>query len=307
MNVKQIVKLLIVNISISLILLASLEFILFNMSKLTSYIPDPNIQYWSKINIFNYEKEKKNMRKPEGIQYKKAPILVFGCSFAYGHGLNNNQTFSHKLSELTKRPVYNRGVNGWGMQHILYQFKRPDFYKEVKEPEYIIYVAIPDHYNRLFRYQFSPRCNCNFIFLRYKYSKNNFKEIHPFLPTFWNLYIVKYAQQFIEEQIIESEFNKKNNYEFLYKIMHESMKYKKIHFPKSKFIILMYNNNQKSFIDDLNLRTRLEKDGFIIIEIKNLTPKDFLINKEYKANDSLHPSKKAWDIVTPKLAKKLNL
>jgi len=54
-------------------------------------------------------------RKPDGLEYKnKTPILIFGCSFAFGQYLNHKKTVSYKLSKLLKRPVYNRSVPGGG-------------------------------------------------------------------------------------------------------------------------------------------------------------------------------------------------
>ena len=42
-----------------------------------------------------------------GAEYTKNPVLVFGCSYSYGHGLKREQTFPYLLSEYTKRPVLN--------------------------------------------------------------------------------------------------------------------------------------------------------------------------------------------------------
>lgn len=307
MRIVKLLRLIFINILVLFILLLILEFTLYNFSKKIAYNHNYYPKYFGGIKIFGYVKEKKLMRKPEGLQYKKAPIIVFGCSFAYGNNLNDNQTFSHKLSILSKRPVYNRAFNGWGMQQILYQLKRTDFYKEVKDPEYIIYVAIQDHFNRLFRYQFDPRCGCDYIFLRYKHTKNGFEEIHPQFPFLWQLYTVKYSQMFYEEKIIESDNNKRKNYDFLYEILHECMKYKNEHYPKAKFIILMYKNEEKSFLEDANLNKKLTNDGFTILDTSKLTYPIVFEEKKYRETDNLHPSEKAWDIIVPALIKKLKL
>ena len=54
-------------------------------------------------------------RKPDNENFKNPPILLFGCSFAYGEYLAQNQTFSYKLSKLLNSPVYNRAIPGFGV------------------------------------------------------------------------------------------------------------------------------------------------------------------------------------------------
>ena len=59
------------------------------------------------------ELTKENMEKFCGktkIEYRetkeeKNPIVVLGCSYAYGQGLKDKETFSYLLSEYTSRPV----------------------------------------------------------------------------------------------------------------------------------------------------------------------------------------------------------
>ena len=42
-----------------------------------------------------------------GTNYSSNPILIFGCSYSYGHGLKKEESFPYILSNTTKRPVYN--------------------------------------------------------------------------------------------------------------------------------------------------------------------------------------------------------
>ena len=83
------------------------------------------------------------------------PIVLFGCSFAFGFGIDDEQTFSYKLSKYTNRTVYNRGLCGGGIQHVLYQLRREDFYKEIPEPEYVIYLYISNHIRRMYKYAYN--------------------------------------------------------------------------------------------------------------------------------------------------------
>ena len=48
--------------------------------------------------INKYSSSTKVFRKPEGLQYKGKPILLYGCSFAYGEKLKRKDTFSSQLA-----------------------------------------------------------------------------------------------------------------------------------------------------------------------------------------------------------------
>lgn len=264
-----------------------------------------DFKYTLNLYSFNYNAEKSLMRKPEGIGYKKLPILLFGCSYTYGDGLVNKDTFSYKLSLFSKRPVYNRAMQGWGVQQMLYQLRRPDFYDEVKPPEYIIYTVMFDHLRRLTRYQFSPPYN--YIFLRYKLTKNGFKEIKPFCKPLWALYTVNRIQNIIQTEHWKNPECYKKDLRSYYLMMKECKRLAKIHYPNSKFVILIYRDAPNIFIDDTVLRKKLLEDGFIIIDTKDLVTGVNLSDRKYKTLDNSHPSEKAWDLIVPALVKELNL
>lgn len=324
-NVTKFFKILGINLIIFLILLSISEFAIYQahkheiqavtkmrskMNKINGVYSSPIANYDIKIKKFSYERDKQLFRKPEGLNYKKRPIIIFGCSLAYGDGLHSNETISYKLSQLTKRPVYNRAYQGWGMQHVLYQLRRADFYKEVPDAEYIIYVMFDEHLQRLFKYQYP--IPYNYILLRYKLENNHFKEIHPLLKPLWGLYTVNEIQRYIENNIIVSEENLYKNQDYLFRMMKEIKSLSDKHYPNSKFVILYYRMpsykmGSENFIDKNGLAQRLKNQGFIIIDSNDITPKDILTNKKYKTIDGWHPSASAWDMLLPKVIKKLNL
>ena len=68
---------------------------------------------------------KGDFRKPQGLEYAKndkatSPIILLGCSFNYGYGLDENGTFQAFLAHQTKRPVYNLSLIGGGFREALY-------------------------------------------------------------------------------------------------------------------------------------------------------------------------------------------
>lgn len=261
--------------------------------------------YSLSVPVFDYAIESSRMRKPVGLNYKKAPIVLFGCSYTYGEGLKDNETISYKISELSKRPVYNRACLGWGLQHILYQLRRKDFYSYTKIPEYFIYILIDNHLSRLFRYQFPPPYG--YALLRYKLVGDNFEEIHPFLINFWGMYSINYLQEMFLNQVLMSPYNEVKNLDYSYKMLRESKKLLADNYPNSKFVILVYRESPVMFIDNVEIKNKLIKEGFIIIDSDELTPHLVLKEKNYKGLDSLHPSAKAWDAIAPGLVQKLGL
>lgn len=268
------------------------------------YKPFP---YFQKIKTFEEEYDVikvNNFRKPEGLNYKKKPIIIFGCSFAYGEGLSNNQTFSYKLSQLSKRPVYNRAFCGWGIQHMLYQIRQDSFYKDVKEPEYVIYVFIDDQIRRLYLDIFDPTNKQ--IYLRYIEKNDKLIEKKTLFPFLWNFYTINDYQLKKATEIAGKSENENKNFDFMKKMFIESKREINKRYPREKFIIIKYENGKNPhFCYTTNRWKELEKAGFIVIGVNELVGKD-LTSKEFRLNND-HPNEKAWDLIVPALVKKLNL
>lgn len=230
------------------------------------------------------------------------PILILGCSFAYGHMLNIEDTFGYKLTKLTNRMTYNRAFDyGWGFHNSYYMFKRQDFYESLPNNiDTIIYVYIPDHINRALGVYMEDFNDKNYESLRYVYKDGKFYKF-----SFWsknplfNLNCIKLFKKFIYLKKIESK--KFDKIEFCEKFFIEIRNEAEKHWEKVQFIILNYS------YDNDELMEKLEKDNFIIVNLSELTDVD-LFNESYQVqfNDD-HPNKKAWDIITPSLIKKLNL
>ncbi len=240
-----------------------------------------------------------NMRKPFGLNYKNKPIVIFGCSYAYGYKLQNEQTFGYKLSEFTKRPIYNRADSGLGIQHMLYQLTEDkSFYENVPEPEYVIFVYINHHRNRLYYRKFNW---FNSEYLSYVKQGDDLVRWHKWYAPIFNLYSV---QKFFI-YCIDNIFIK-------YKIL-DSVPFAKMHFIKSKeameqhwkktkFVILNYDDviNQKEIKE-------LEKNGFKVVNLFELEP-HLISDVKYRLSEvDKHPSEKAWDMLVPKIASKLKL
>ena len=81
----------------------------------------------------------------------------------------------------------------------------------------------------------------------------------------------------------------------------ESHKLIKELFPNAQFIIFVYEGD--NYIKPI--QKELENNGISIIYLSDLSDIDFSQDK-YKV-DGQHPNGKAWNIIVPLLAKKLNL
>lgn len=244
-------------------------------------------------------------RAAEGLEYNKAPIVVFGCSYAYGYSLDKEQTFSYKLSKQAKVPVYNRAWTGWSIQHMLYQTKLDEIYNQIPEPKYVIYVYINDHLRRLYLLTFS---SWNILAeeqnLRYKEKNGKLIEIqnkNPINRQLKRLYFINELHHFYVNKYILRESNKQNCYDFAVKHFIESKEEMQKHWKNTEYVIFFYeDNNEHDY-----LKEKLRNTGFKIISKKDLTNEN--LNSEKYMLPNNHPNEEAWNIITPLIIEKLKL
>lgn len=234
---------------------------------------------------------------------EKRPILIFGCSFGYGFLLSPEQSFSYKLSEYTKRSVYNRSVSSLGIQYFPYILEHYNLENEVKNPEYIIFVLIDNHLYRLYREIMG--IDEPYVDILYKSDKNVLKErTLPYAFLFksaiirylnvisvWNNYLHKSNDETFD--FMKQHFFKAKN------LAHEK-------FPDAKIVIFHYEDNSDSWLLNTKRWKELEDEGFIIINSYNITGVH-LYEEQYKIKNDVHPNEKAWDLIVPKLTQRLKL
>ena len=314
-------KIFLINILFIFLIILSFEFYLYKKSN-DEY---PFIFSVSKLNHTsmkeNYENLKNDYyelgndqevflyRRPVGLNYNYPPIILFGGSFAWGARLHEYQTFHYLLSELTKRPVYNRAISGWGTQHMLYQLKQEDFYSSLPAPKYVIYLYISDHISRLYKYNFIFNSGRKYSYNYLKY--NNFFgklyeekriQIIPF-SRIYNHYILRFLAQ-IQER------NTQKSFDLLEKHLIECKKEIDKHWGENntQFIVLDYEgqgfNVFPEVLNNKNIQKLKNEDNIIVIKTSDLT--DIKLDENYilDKNDS-HPNAKAWELITPLFAEKL--
>jgi len=315
---KKIINIIFINIILVTLLLFTAEIIVWGCENIrikisgeahSNKLPIPFHPGVKRINSVNLNEFKNSsngwIRMPEGLNYKNPPIVIFGCSFAYGFNLKKEQTFSYKLSHLTKRPVYNRAVAGWGFQHMLNQVRQSGFYDDIPEPEYAIYVMISDHFRRMYVPTFMSASMLAEIYnLRYE-SINNHPVLKTPRNTFEKLIERPYLSQKLEHFYINNfllrSTNRKEYFNFALEHLVESRNEMRKHWTKTKYAVILY----QYFPYDEEFMQMLKNNSFIVISV----PHDYKLNMRTPdlEQDNCHPKEKAWDILTPKIAETLKL
>jgi len=234
-------------------------------------------------------------RRDENTSSVKKPIIISGCSFAWGAALKDNQTISYKIGHITGRPVYNRAGSGWGLSHFLYQIRKEYFFKNHREPEYIIYVFLYEHFNRLGRFKISP------LFRdfqpEYKIKNNTLYEIKPKLIDYTAFAFT--VQMHRKKQY--KDFPKTIKTYFL-----ETAKEIKKHWKNTKLVILKYPVIEGIYdYDSSSMWQELKNEGIIVLDAAEYAGEKIL-EPEYKI-DGFHPSAEAWDLILPGLISELKL
>jgi len=87
---------------------------------------------------------------PDFDSSRKQYALFFGCSIAFGYGLNDNQTLPYYFQQNSNQyNAYNFAYQGYGTQHMLARFEYQDVSKQVKEKQGVaFYVFMWDHIKR---------------------------------------------------------------------------------------------------------------------------------------------------------------
>ncbi|MBQ2645036.1 hypothetical protein IJG14_05650 [bacterium] len=272
----------------------------------TPYNPIGSIDYFFDLKNNISDENTYRARKPEGLVYKTSPILLFGCSFAYGHALSFNQTFSYKLANIIQRPIYNRAIAAGGFQHMYYQTTTEEFYKSIPPCEIVIYVFIVDHYRRMLGNPFF--IHSNELYLHYKYKKGTFK-LDDFNNPFTIFYKYNYTLRAIRKLYNSFYLNNNKNAD---KITDEAIAYfiktrKNLQnhwHNKIKFVVFFYQPYYMNYVPTYKFIYKLRQNGFYTITADNLTKED-LNNAKYKIQNDWHPNEAAWDLLTPLFIEKM--
>lgn len=245
--------------------------------------------------------------------YSKNPIVVFGCSYAYGHGLKKQDSFPYKLSNITKRPVYSFagcGKNAVSSLDTLIDFIKdnPEYKNQLSKVDYVVYVYMHNHISRFM----NPDKELDFDYTGiYQYS--NIDKI--FNKNRITRYIVSRLKQ---KNILEDYPNTKKSKVFLKGVIKRWIKSVKEYVPNAKVIIILYDEKIVSepkdtvkYLRELmshSLWKEIELQSFgkvQVVHTQDLT--GFVFDKNYKLKQDIsdwHPNEKAWKVLTPLFVQK---
>lgn len=302
------IKIVLINILILLIILLGVEFYYAKKWGVNSFKQYWNIvtntmsvdEYFTKL--LNHEAVEKAFTQyfqdDINVTSKFRPIVLCGCSFTWGEALKYNETVSYQLADLTGRPVYNRAGRGWGVAQFLYLTSRDDFYNTVSEPEYLIYIYIEDHLNRIDKFKVTPAA-INFQ-PKYKVSGN---KLVPEKPHFYDTIfaVLDFQYEYNYRNHIDSDETLKLYFEQAEQNIHE-------HWPDTKLVVLVYPMGMWERSDQKSRKLWKEladNYNYTVIFAKDLTDVD-LTSEEYRV-DGWHPNADAWKILLPKLIEVFNI
>ena len=228
-----------------------------------------------------------------------SPIVVFGCSYAYGEFLRRKETFASYIVKNFSRDVISFANLGWGAHHMLWLTKNDFMYKiidfeVVSPPKYAIYVYMQDHVARQSSvrtvfYEVMPQIS--YYIDEGKLKERKYNLIHENLYRFFTY---RYIVHFIDSKISISR-----KYDLLFSVIAESKENFLKHYPDTNFIVLAYIMYDITS-EEQELFKKLETNGIRVIKTSELVNVD-LSSDEYTAEDNAHPNGKAWEFITKKL------
>lgn len=240
---------------------------------------------------------------------KDKSIIIFGCSFAKGLGLSKYENFAAQLADYTKRPVYNRAVNGGGVQYAQMQVESNYIDDIIKNTDTVIYVlsSLKDS-ARLKVYPgkvFQPCWILNSsIYPRYILKDDKLYFYRSPIPFIEGSILYRMIEKVLKDRGNSREI-KENEINDLYIALSYLDKSLKTINPKVKLYVLLYHGSINEIVE-----VTLGKNPFDNSDIKLVPISSFsdinLNDTKYRAENS-HPTSTAWKVIVPEFAKKFNL
>lgn len=227
----------------------------------------------------------------------KNSILWFGCSFAEGAGLTDEQTPCYKISKLTNRNCINKSKGATGTQFMLYQLQNNKEISNNKNVDYIIYTFIWNHLQRLYNYQVNPLIDM--FNLRYEIRNGVLTNITPKNNPIYSSYFIK---RLLNKKVFKQAKQEQIDFKLFNAVMEESMSLTKKHFPNSKFIMIEFPDLTRNELPEYEIK-KLEEMGISVVKVTDFTKDINIYDKKYWLPDDIHPTEEAWDLILPYFAK----
>jgi hypothetical protein len=255
----------------------------------------------------NYTITPEHMRlTPSHDSTKTKHALFFGCSIAYGYGLNDNNTFPYYFQEGSEYNSYNLAFTGYGTNQMLARFEYEDISEHVVEEDGIaVYVFFWDHIERAIgsmdRY---VKWVSNAPYYEYQDDKlvrnRSFKEGRSFVSGLYErLYqssIVQYFEVGFPLGLNETHFD------LVSEMILESKKKYKEQFGSDKFYVAVYPSFTE--VDQEKYEKFLSSLTDKKIDYIDLTT-DFEYKPEHTLGGDPHPNANTNKVLSERLLKEI--
>lgn len=256
-----------------------------------------------KSSIYNavYSFDKYGFRKTPGSATEGASkrILFLGCSFTFGDGLNDTETFSHFFAQMNPgTDVLNSGGSGDGPHSALFGLSDPRsrFSRFKDRIDTAVYTALPDHidratcsYNNCIRnIQFSPSDLFGPMYVLNRKNELEYKGI--FIDHFpWNQGWLKYINKsdFVKTFNLFSSGPSEEDYQLTVAIFKEMKTKLMRQWGVRRFVVALYPLNSDYLVAN-TLQKRLEESGIETFNFNNLNAQSTEYDLFYKMDG--HPT-----------------
>lgn len=236
-------------------------------------------------------------------------VLILGCSYAMGAGLDTKQNFSSILSSLLDYNVLNMGFGGHGISSALNFFQNPSnvekLNSKINSVDYVIYVYHVDHLRRLF---LTNNILTGEFFT--KYENIDEKLIKVRLNKMQQLFYSSFFyNNFFANKIAKSNFLKEKESYSLFNLIIKKLKITLDEiYSNPQFIILVVPTKYPAVINGVDSsfseeeKKNIQKMGIQVVDASTLVDID-LKNEKYYIDDKCHPSTAYWENVSLSFSK----
>ncbi|MES2528065.1 MAG: hypothetical protein V4598_13305 [Bdellovibrionota bacterium] len=251
----------------------------------------------------HYSTDEYGNRKGHVVPDSKEGVLFLGCSFTFGQGVNDEETFPFQFGKRTGLNTYNLGVPGSSPSTILKSLEEekvnfPDKLK--KEVTTVVLTIIPDHLQRVVgTSSFFGTSESNYTYYPYYYlEKGNLVSVPSFaeggldknltrLLSYSNLMTVSGA----EYPVMGDE-----HYELFSRLVQKIQSHLRSKLNVKEFIVAIFPTG-RSYSQLQKMKTTLIRDGMKVLDYSFIQAPFLMGDSYYLAYDG-HPSPKTYDLFT---------
>jgi len=225
----------------------------------------------------SYSTDKNGLRiTPNG---SSDSILVFGASYAFGTGVNDDETMPYELGSLTGKKVYNFGYTGYGAHQMLSIIENGLHHLPTNpSPKHAIYLAIPDHVRRTAGFS-----DWDWNSPKYERDANGrlrnagpFYKYSIFSPLKYTVLALQRKSYLISGLSTKQSHMQDANLRLYLAVVKQSSDLLKTKYPGLQFHIVLWKTSecgdQKNDFEYDKMRSALKAEGFTIHEIQNILP-----------------------------------